>query len=297
MSICSTYAHEFKFDGLNIIFIPEQMDSNNKEKFNFFVSETSDKTIDDYLKSLNYGIIVTHLRWNYTGTYPSYHVTILKTTDQNEEPMGIIYKSDEDYVIFKEGQIYDFNTELAKRADFLYHISDFKCSKLPFVQEMIQTFNMKIDYDQRVRQYGSEFKIKSLRLLHDPKEMTPDDIKYWKRFLKEEGVQTFNEYIESWLDGNESDLRVIEWYWIHDGQRDILIDMNYWPGDNEVGAIIMDDRIIFENQDQGLSSFEPRNKKEEELVEKRDVLEHIRSGLCFSNHEFCREIYSKLYED
>jgi hypothetical protein len=45
------------------------------------------------------------------------------------------------------------------------------------------------------------------------------------------------------------------WKWKHDGITDIFVDMNAWPGDNESGAIFLNDQIIFINSDTNLGTL------------------------------------------
>ena len=145
---------------------------------------------------------------------------ILKINDDEVDSMGIIYLNQDDYIIFKDQQLNEFGTEFARRADFLYYLINFRCTKLPIGKKLLEKFNDQIEFDQRIKLFGSQFQIKSARLLRSPDEMSPADTANWQMYLENDknAWQSLDEYLDSWADGNESEMRVVEWYWIHDGR-------------------------------------------------------------------------------
>ena len=291
MSLCSTYAHEFKFLYLSIFSNPQKMDFDLKCILEFFVKHVSNETVDDYLVSLNSKVTYISLRWTNKGVYPSeLDVKILKINDDEAHSMGIMYLNAEDYILFKDQQINEFGTEFARRADFLFYLINFRCAKLPIGKKLLEKYNDEIEFDQRIKLFGSQFQIKNARLLRSPDEMSPADKANWNMFLEKDYWQSLDEYLDSWADGIETEMRVVEWYWTHDGHVDTLIDINSWPGDNEAGAIILDSKIVLLNGDQDLNPVLPLDEKAKQFVDVSDIFQHIRSVACDGQHEICQKV-------
>jgi hypothetical protein len=84
-------------------------------------------------------------------------------------------------------------------------------------------------------------------------------------------------------------VRIMEWQW----DNKILIDINGWPGDNENGAILMNNEIMFTNGNQNLDII---NDSPIELRERMDDLAHLRLfDCCEDKHPHC-DLQLKKYE-
>jgi hypothetical protein len=62
-----------------------------------------------------------------------------------------------------------------------------------------------------------------------------------------------NDNNGEYIEGAVSEIRIRKWLWKSEGEGKVLIDINAWPGDNEDGAVWLDDKIVFLNSDADLT--------------------------------------------
>lgn len=131
----------------------------------------------------------------------------------------------------------------------------------------------------RQMEYLHEFKLVEVK----QDDLTEEEIQLWKKI-----GDPFDQ---------EDKIRVMRWSW--NGQ--ILIDMNAWPGDNESGAVFLDDQIVFTNSDQALDHAEDCP---DDLAERLESYQHVRIQWCLDYnhppiHEHCVEMrreYDRLVD-
>jgi hypothetical protein len=97
-----------------------------------------------------------------------------------------------------------------------------------------------------------EFTLQSAKYLFRFEDATPDELQVWSLLHKvDDPHEFFLPFIgESSLYLNDEvgtqELRVRYWTWTHDGTVDNILDMNYWPGDNEHGIITIKNNMTWE---------------------------------------------------
>lgn len=115
-------------------------------------------------------------------------------------------------------------------------------------------------------EYQNEFELISSRYILDQNEMTHNEKELWLKALSDEGFDVdektkFFSILGELDDDNEGfstdELRIRYWRW----KNHTLTDINYWPGDNEMGIIAIDGVPFLSNVDHDLNfnNFTPHN--------------------------------------
>jgi hypothetical protein len=155
-----------------------------------------------------------------------------------------------------------------------------------------------------VNKYIHEFSLKSCKYVDDMSDLTDNEIRYWKKYLKlecgepcEKDVNFFDENYD-WCSG---DIIVLKWRWTHGDNNcifrdDFLTDIYSYLGDNQAGYIILGGKVVFKNNDTGLSVAN-ENVVNDELFKRMSTLEHIRTQHCVDEntpHPYCKVIRNRL---
>ncbi|SNW62434.1 Hypothetical protein ORPV_530 [Orpheovirus IHUMI-LCC2] len=130
-------------------------------------------------------------------------------------------------------------------------------------------------------------------------DLTETEVKLWIQWLK-----TFTDDVDDYKDnlfnednweweGYNDEIRVMIWEIISDDKTYKLIDMNGWPGDNESGAIFLNNEIIFTNRDTNLSH---NDKTPKFLIDRKEDMEHVRTFSCYPSRDctYCKELEGKV---
>ena len=156
---------------------------------------------------------------------------------------------------------------------------------------------------ERERTYLHEFDLKSCKFATKMSDLTENEVKLWRTWLEQDYLisDDITDLFDKtkYCDGYNEEIRVMYFQWSHDGKIDTLIDINGWPGDNESGAIFLNDDMIYTNGDQNISTLETTPK---ELRDRVDAYAHIRIQRCVEEldyddnhpaHKHCKQINEK----
>jgi len=160
---------------------------------------------------------------------------------------------------------------------------------------------------ERERKYLHEFELQSCKFATKMSDLTDNEVRLWKHWLNYHFRWDVTSNIVDLFDYENSDIyndeiRIMEWQWTHNGKVDILLDINAWPGDNEGGAIFLNNEMVLINSDQAIynTPITPQ-----ELNPRIDALAHIRIQRCTEeadyydnppDHEHCKNIKIKYDE-
>lgn len=158
------------------------------------------------------------------------------------------------------------------------------------------------------KDYKSEFDLLSVKYATKMSDMTQVEIELWKQWLVKDlgsyvlkGSEDLFDSKNGW-EGYNEEIQIRYWLWSHDDKSDILLDMNAWPGDNEGGAIFLNQIMVFKNGDQDISSVETTP---ENLKLRLNSFEHLRNFYCQdeiekkdlqSEHIHCQKVYEKYHK-
>ena len=132
--------------------------------------------------------------------------------------------------------------------------------------------------EQRERKYLHEFQLLSVKFAKKLSDLTDYEVQLWTIWSGGEMIWPLSDGLidpldqEANLDYAREEIRVMEWQW----NKQTLIDINTWPGDKESGAIFLDSKIVFTNNDQDIYDV----KTCPDLAERVDSYRHIRIQRC-----------------
>lgn len=158
------------------------------------------------------------------------------------------------------------------------------------------------DNEDETNIFISEFELVKEIWITYKKDFKEKYIKLWEQIIEDNDVSNpegnyFEKDNEEYIEGSISEIRIRKWIWKRKrGKEKILIDINGWPGDNEMGGIFLNDKMIFGNGDCNLGYVKESN--EYRLERRMATFEHLRNYLCVPHdneneykHEECYRVF------
>ena len=157
---------------------------------------------------------------------------------------------------------------------------------------------------EKERKHIHEFDFVSRKYIKSMADFTMKEIWYWMNYLESVGFLPPEElkdfFNDDYWDGHVIDIVIYRWKWTHNGKTQNLIEICGWKR-AEVGAIFMDNKIVFEiggDSDVMLNEETPKD-----LVERLEAYSHIRKQHCQDEedyddnhpaHKWCEQIHNKM---
>lgn len=151
---------------------------------------------------------------------------------------------------------------------------------------------IKLKNKNSEEQYLHEFTIQDCKFARKMADLCDEEIRLWSLHIDMHDATDF--FNEDWRVYRK-EMRIVRWAWTHDGETDLLIDMNNWLGDNvigkiEAGKIYMNGKIIFHNNVSKIIAVNPPK----EIEERVDSFIHLRKNLIKRcEHKHCQRVFAK----
>lgn len=133
--------------------------------------------------------------------------------------------------------------------------------------------------------YIHNFKLLDEKYPSNMNEISTNDVSLWNQIRVMNNLLPVDDiFNDDDLNLNQSELRILTWKWFPDiNNREkyfIITDINSWPGDNERGALFIDNEVIAINTDttiDGGRSIDDGSENNGELIEKfNKSFQHLR---------------------
>lgn len=174
---------------------------------------------------------------------------------------------------------------------------------IKYTDEQLAEFQMREEEQwARKREFLHEFNLKSCKFATKMSDMTETEVKLWREYLARDklihdGIVDLFDKTE-WWDGYHDEIQVMYFEWTRDGKVDLLLDICGWNR-AEVGAIYLENEIVYINSDQDICELE---STPQELKDRVDAYRHIRIQSCVEEldydnnhpaHQHCEKIHQK----
>jgi hypothetical protein len=227
--------------------------------------------------------------------------TSLLSNLRSSDNKPVIYGTKKEYIEIPEKHL---NSSLFKEIPISYpffNTSLIYPPKMEYTDEQLAEFQMREEEQwERERTFLHEFDLKSTKFATKMSDLTEEEISSWRSYLKRErfihdGIVDLFDNTEYW-DGYSKEIQVMYFEWTHDDKVELLLDMcGWWRA--EVGAVFLDNVMVFDNSDRYIYELETTPK---ELKDRVDSYRHIRIQDCIDEcdnnnpaHERCKTIREK----
>lgn len=140
------------------------------------------------------------------------------------------------------------------------------------------------------------FTWQSRRIVKSMKDLSPSEIEQWKSFLRQENLdlENYDDFFSEEndeMDGFDEEIYVETWLYTPGEEQIVLKDIFAFPGDNQAGAIFIEDdpQLIFLIGDTWLSKVDIKDATllQKQLQDQMDTFSYVRDPLWnqYERHE------------